>query len=70
MSEREEKTLKHFGYEKSLTTVGATQHNKQPFEHFAEVIKAMKLDETQKTRIIFDYDPDFEHCLTQIITFS
>lgn len=69
MVDREKETLKHFGYEKPLGIVGASQHNKQPFDYFAEVIKLMKLDETRKTRIVFDYDPNFAHCLTQVVTF-
>ncbi len=69
MTDREIETLKHFGYNEPLGRTGATRHNKQPFENFAEVIRLMKLDETRKTRIIFDYDPNFAHCLTQIITF-
>lgn len=66
ITERAMETVKHFGYNKPLGEVFTTGHNKNPFENIGFVIQTLDIDTTRKTRIVFDYDPNFAHCLLQI----
>lgn len=66
MSERDKMALKHFGYDKPIGAVNSTGDNTNPFENIGFVIQTLGIDKTCKTRITFDYDPNFAHCLLQI----
>ena len=67
MTEQDITTLEHFGYDKPQGVAKATGYNTEPFINFGQLLCKADIDTTRKTRIIYDYDPNFAHCLIQIM---
>ena len=67
MNKRDKATLEHFGYDKPQGVAKATGYNTEPFINFGQLLCKADIDTTRKTRIIYDYDPNFAHCLIQIM---
>ena len=67
MTERDKATLEHFGYDMPQGAAKSTGYNTDPFVNFGQLLCKADIDTTRKTRIIYDFDPNFAHCLIQIM---